>query len=266
VKKAEHPFKREPTGDIYTTKKIPNAKIEVRRADGSWHPILKLKREESVLSRLPLLIEMDAELRAAERRAAMTGAPSDIAAVHALRRRGNVREHPLTRAARGALRAIERSDDAGWNTPAAIRDRARAQRAVGRFDRLANEFYPIGSGSASITAHTERLPRLLQHMQPRPDGDPFVHIGRLASITFPGSSPTIEWRNDPARAGSAVLRIPHATSLTWATTVVPRLHALKAAIERHHPAATVHLAITPHPQRPGHNNYSLTVDGLSEST
>ena len=95
VKKAEHPFKREPTGDIYTTKKIPNAKIEVRRADGSWHPIstLTTKREES-MNRQPLLIESDAALRAAERRSRKD--PGDTVAAgayaHALRRAGRHRE------------------------------------------------------------------------------------------------------------------------------------------------------------------------------
>lgn len=41
VKKSDHPFKKESTGDIYSTKPIPASKIEYLSEDGSWQPLLK---------------------------------------------------------------------------------------------------------------------------------------------------------------------------------------------------------------------------------
>jgi len=48
VHKDNHPFRRESTGDVYTTKKTPAKHVEVRHKDGSWHPIsILLRKEES---------------------------------------------------------------------------------------------------------------------------------------------------------------------------------------------------------------------------
>jgi len=60
VRHDAHPFKAERyTRDIYTTKKIPISKIEVRHADGEWHPVMNLKsdKSESLLTRTPLILE-----------------------------------------------------------------------------------------------------------------------------------------------------------------------------------------------------------------
>jgi hypothetical protein len=68
VHRDNHPFHRESgTGDVYTRKKIPTKHVQVRHADGSWHPISKLaepkepeepvKKTESLLLRSPLLLE-----------------------------------------------------------------------------------------------------------------------------------------------------------------------------------------------------------------
>lgn len=96
VRDAAHPFKdARGTGDTYATKKIPAKHIEVRHAEGAWHPISKLatKKEES-MARQPLLIEMDTDIRAAERRHQAEPGDTGSAARYArlLRRAGRHRD------------------------------------------------------------------------------------------------------------------------------------------------------------------------------